>query len=367
MRPRQDSWLVWRAFFFFLVLWNLLLDALSVCVEMVSNYHKVVNRPGHHIPILKACSLLVVINVFDLCTCGFVIFSGVIYVFHLCPCAFFTSIRKSYALGTASLCGISQVPCHSLHEQFGSRIPLEEVLFMNLKGIFDIVRVAPPLTSFLLIHSLQLFWRLRTSAYEIRYISTWRQKASMFSHADPVRIQFCQAFRKFPIEALWHSLMEAIHNVFAALFVFQPTWWRWRGMCKFCNGDNIMSTTKIKMDFSSTSCQNLQSRSLCFWNSSTSWDTGNNASWRRRCSKRQPIFRHAMSHQPLARRSSIPFFPSCLLAFLCLEKKLSEKWKVLWFTLLRSNKRFEHLLGFENSLTICTHACKHARLRACQP
>lgn len=40
--------------------------------------------------------------------------------------------------------------------------------------------------------------------------------------------------------------MEAIHNVFAALFVFQPTWWRWRGMCKFCNGDNIMSTTKIK-------------------------------------------------------------------------------------------------------------------------
>lgn len=190
---------------------------------MVSNYHKVVNRPGHHIPILKACSLFVVINVFDLCTCGFVIFSGVIYVFHLCPCAFLTSIRKSYALGTASLCGISQVPCHSLHEQFGSRIPLEEVLFMNLKGIFDIVRVAPPLTSFLLIHSPQLFWRLCTSVYEIRYISTWRQKASMFSHADPVRIQFCQAFRKFPIEALWHSLMEAIHNVFAALFVFQPT------------------------------------------------------------------------------------------------------------------------------------------------
>jgi hypothetical protein len=56
-----------------------------------------------------------------------------------------------------------------------------------------------------------------------------------------------------------------------------------------------------------------------------------------------------------------------LLAFLCLEKKLSEKLKVSWFTLLRSNKRFEHLLGFENSLTICTHACKHARLRAYQP
>lgn len=367
MRPRQDSWLVWRAFFFFLVLWNLLLDALSVCVEMVSNYHKAVNRPGHHIPILKACSLSVVIYVFDLCTCGFVIFSEVIYVFHLWPCAFSTSISKSCALGTASLRGISQVPCHSLHKQFGNRIPLEEGLFMNLKGIFDIVRVAPPLTSFLLIHSLQLFWRLRTSAYEIRYISTWRRKASMFSHADPVRIQFYKAFRKFPIQALWHSLMEAIHNVFAGLFVFQPTWWRWRGTCKFCNGDNIMSTTKIKTDFSSTSCQNLQSRSLCFWNSSNSWDTGNDASWRRRCSKRQPIFRHAMSHQPLARGSSIPFFPSCLLAFLCLEKKLSEKLKVLWFTLLRSNKRFEHLLGFENSLTICTHACKHARLRACQP
>jgi hypothetical protein len=137
-----------------------------LCVEMVSNYHTAVNRPGHHIPILKACSLLVVIYVFDLCTCGFVIFSGVIYVFHLCPCAFFTSIRKSYALGTASLCGISQVPCDSLHKQFGNRIPLEEGLFMNLKGIFDIVRVAPP-SFFLLIHSLQLFWRLCTSAYEI--------------------------------------------------------------------------------------------------------------------------------------------------------------------------------------------------------
>ncbi|KAH9536410.1 hypothetical protein CY35_17G106900 [Sphagnum magellanicum] len=80
---------------------------------------------------------------------------------------FFTSLRKSCALGTASLCGISQVPCHSLYEQFGNRIPLEEGLFMNLKGIFDIVRVAPPLTSFLLIHSLQLFWRLCTTAYEI--------------------------------------------------------------------------------------------------------------------------------------------------------------------------------------------------------
>jgi hypothetical protein len=94
---------------------------------------------------------------------------------------------------------------------------------MNLKGMFDIVRVAPPLISFLLMHSLQLFWRLGTSAYEIRYISAWRQKASMFSHADPVRIKFCQAFRKFPIQALRHSLMEAIHHAFAALFVFQPT------------------------------------------------------------------------------------------------------------------------------------------------
>ncbi len=131
----------------------------------MSNYYKAVNRPGHHIPIWKDSSLSVVIYVFDLCTCGFVLFSGVIYVFHLCPCAFFTSTRKSCALGTASLCGISQVPCHSLHEQFGNRIPLEEGFFMNLKGIFDIIRVAPPLTSFLLIQSLQLFWTLRTSAY----------------------------------------------------------------------------------------------------------------------------------------------------------------------------------------------------------
>jgi hypothetical protein len=49
-----------------------------------------------------------------------------------------------------------------------------------------------------------------------------------------------------------------------------------------------------------------------------------------------------------------------LLAFLCLKKSWLEHVKVLWFTLLRSNKRFEHLLGFENSLTICTHARKHA-------
>jgi hypothetical protein len=40
---------------------------------------------------------------------------------------------------------------------------------------------------------------------------------------------------------------------------------------------------------------------------------------------------------------------------------------VLWFTLLRSNKRFEHLLGFENSLTICTHASTQARTHVYVP